>query len=113
MKARVKPGKGVSFIAAVLGLGMIVVGGLWVIPRFGSFGIVWVIGAVAITGYHLFNVFSRDGVAIQEIDVDVGGAGVGGGDTSARLQELNHLRAGNLITEEEYQRKRAEIIRRL
>ncbi len=74
----------------------------------------WTIFALAITGYHAFNAFSSRGVATQEIDVEgFDSAPVTEGDESERMQRLESLRARSLITEEEYERKRAEIIERL
>lgn len=113
-RVRVKPSKEVSLVSLVGGIAMIVFGVIWAIPTFGAFGVVWTIFALAITGYHAFNAFSGKGVATQEIDVEgFDSAPVTANDESERLQRLEGLRARNLITEEEYQRKRAEIIERL
>lgn len=48
---------------------------------------------------------------VQVLSLDIGAAPVG--ETEARLEELNDLRAKNLVTEEEYQKKREEILKRL
>lgn len=48
---------------------------------------------------------------VQVLSLDIGEAPVG--ETEARLEELNNLRAKNLVTEEEYQKKREEILKRL
>jgi hypothetical protein len=113
-RVRVKPSKEVSLVSVVGGMVMVVIGVIWAIPTFGAFGVAWTIFALAITGYHAFNAFSSRGVATQEIDVEgFDSTPVTEGDESERLQRLESLRARNLITEEEYERKRAEIIERL
>src|SRR5882672_6474863 len=105
MKMRVKPSKASSLISVVAGVAMVGMGVAWVVPKFGAFGVIWILMAVIITGYHVLNLVSGRGVAVREIDVE--------GVNSARLQRLENLRASNLITESEYQAKRAEIIDRL
>lgn len=48
---------------------------------------------------------------VQVLSLDIGAAPAG--ETEARLEELNNLRSKNLVTEEEYQKKREEILKRL
>ena len=113
-RARIKPSKGVSLLVVVGGLVMVVIGVTWVIPTFGAFGFAWTFFALAITGYHAFNVFSDKGAAVQEIDVEgFGGMPVVENNAANRLEQLESLRSRALITEEEYQEKRTQIIKQL
>jgi len=112
MRVRVKPSKATSIVSIVAGLVLIVFGITLVIPKFGAFGVAWTLVAIVIVGYHVFNIVSRRGVAVTEMDVEGFDSG-SDDDSSSRLQHLENLRATNLITEQEYQRKRAEIVARL
>ena len=113
-RIRVKPSREMSLFGLVGGIAFIGLGVVWAIPTFGAFGVVWTIFALAVTGYHAFNAFSGRGIATEEIDVEgFDSAPVRDGDEADRLRRLESLRARNLITEEEYQRKRAGIIERL
>ena len=111
-RVRIKPSKEMSLVSLVGGIVFIGLGVMWAVPTFGAFGVAWTIFALAIAGYHTLNAFSGRGVATEEIDVEGFDSAPITGE-SGRLQRLESLRARNLITEEEYQRKRAEIIERL
>jgi uncharacterized membrane protein YdbT with pleckstrin-like domain len=52
----------------------------------------------------------RDAAAIAEALRDGPAAGAGVGDATARLRQLEELRAGGLVSEQEYQTKRSEIL---
>ena len=118
-RVRVKPGKGQSMIGLVAGALFVLIGLFVVIPVFGLFGIIWTLFAVAITAVNGYNAFSDKGVATHEIVVDEEESGpdaVPGrsqGDTAARLNELKGLYEARLITGEEYEQKRREILQEL
>ena len=77
-------------------------------PLVASFMVVWFGGLIAIIGYHIMNVVRKDGVpaGIMEIDDTLSDKK----SSADRLSELDDLRSRNLVTEEEYQSKRREIL---
>ncbi|MCI8516445.1 MAG: SHOCT domain-containing protein [Hungatella sp.] len=124
-----KPGKGQSALGFVVGLVMSVIGLSVVIPMAGAFGILWTLVAVGITVMHGLNVFTDKGVFSHEImieDRDVGETESGGktgeaekgeeyepGKASLRLEEVKDLYEKGLITAEEYEAKRKQILEEL
>src|SRR5262245_546288 len=105
----VRPGKAVSALGMVVG-GLFVLLGLGVIvPLFGLFGLVWTAVAVAIALYHGYNFFSDRGLSTYEVNVDSPG---GVDDLDASLRKLAKLKADGLLSEQEYEQRRAEIVRR-
>jgi hypothetical protein len=62
----------------------------------------------AIGLYHAYNFFSPRGVSAYEVDVDAPDAP---GDFDAKLRKLAKLREDGLLSGEEYERKRAEVMR--
>jgi hypothetical protein len=93
-----------------------VVGGLFVllgvvliVPLFGLFGLVWTAVAAAITLYHGYNFFSGRGVSAYEVNVDSPGNVE---DLDTALRKLAKLKADGLLSDQEYEQKRAEIVRR-
>jgi hypothetical protein len=107
---RVKPSKPTSVLALAVGLLLVALGFIMAIPQFGVFGIVWTLVAAAITVYHAVNLFTDRGVANQVVTAE--------GDPNPppelpfdeRLRRLDKLRADGLLTDDEYGRKRAEIL---
>lgn len=119
-RIRVKPSKPASLFGMIVGVIFIFIGLFIVIPNVGPFGIFWTLIAVGITGSQAYNFFSDKGVASWEMDIDTDTDT----DTSmnhpsipinddfeARLRKLNRLKKDGLITEQEFQTKREEILR--
>jgi hypothetical protein len=102
---RVKPGKSVSAVGLVAGLLFVVLGLVFVIPLFGTFGVVWTCMAGLIAIYYAVNLFSGRGLSVYNVDIE------SKGDFGGKLRELDRLRADGLLSEDEYQGKRAEILR--
>lgn len=94
----------------------VVIGLVVVIPSAGAFGILWTLMAVGITGYNAYCAFGK-GYVGPEIHIEEDGedrAPSSGGDSvQQRLQELRNLYDRSLITEEEYEEKRREILKDL
>ena len=103
--------------------GIFVLIGLFVvIPTFGPFGVLWTLMAAGITGVNAYQAFGK-GYVGPEIHIEdeetpqttfyppvqPGQSG----DAKARLEQLESLKTAGLLTEEEYQAKRAEILRSL
>jgi hypothetical protein len=105
----VKPGKAASAAGMVVGGLFILLGVAVVIPTFGAFGLVWTAVAGVIALYYAYNFFSSRGLSTYQLDVE---SPEGVEDLDASLRKLARLKADGLLTDEEYERKRAEILRR-
>ena len=106
---RVKPGKSQSVVGLIVGGVLLFLGLTVVIPTFGGFGVLWTLIAGVITVYNAVNVFGKKGVSHFEIEkIDAGD-----GDARDRLIRLNRLKAEGLITEDEYKKRREEILKQL
>lgn len=111
-----RPGKTAGVFGIVWG-GIFVLIGLFVaIPTFGAFGILWTVGAAAITIFNAYQAFGKgyQGPEISfEEDPDAAAPTEAGGTAEQRLQQLRSLYDQRLITQEEYEEKRKEILDRL
>lgn len=125
-KIKVKPGKAQSKIGFIASLLFVVIGIVIAIPTFGLFGIIWT-GLAALIAFTEFkNGFSDEGITTHEIIIDDDnhasdrtadaqnvGNNVGndvGNDIEAKLIKLNSLYDQRLITREEYDEKRKELL---
>lgn len=104
-----RPGKAMSVVGMVVGGLFVLLGIAVIIPTFGAFGFVWTAVAGAITLFYAYNAFSRRGLSTYEADVESPG---GVDDLDASLRKLAKLKNDGLLTDEEYERKRAEVLRR-
>jgi len=110
-RIRVKPSRPQAALAMVVGIAFVCFGVLVGIPTFGVFGIFWTLMAVAVTIYFAINVFSPKGLAHTEIDIEHDAEPQERElQFDERLRRLERLREEQLISAEEYQRKRAEIM---
>lgn len=114
-------------MGAVFGGIFVLIGIFVAIPTFGPFGILWTAMAAAITGYNLFAAFGKNkggsyneymgqSIDIENMDgyTEVPGAQPGSvSDAEERLQQLQRLLDAGLITRQEFEAKRQEIIRGL
>lgn len=123
-RIRVRPGKAASLVSFVMGLAFVVIGLVAVIPMAGPFGLLWTGVAVAITVMNGVNAFGKKGVASMEIETEEPEAAPAEEETHdhipsmaldvrERLEQLKDLREAGLITGEEYETKREEILRDL
>ena len=110
---KVKPGKTQSAMGFTVGIIFVGIGLFVVIPIFGPFGIFWTLIAVAITVTNGMNAFGKKGVASHEIVVEDDSGGGDAPSAEQRLEEARTLYDRGLITKEEYEAKRAEILRDL
>jgi cytochrome c-type biogenesis protein CcmH/NrfG len=97
-----------SAFAVFVGIGMLIFG----ISSIGMhpFMFLWVAVVAGITIFHLSNVLSDRGVASAVIESDARDAHEPKQSVTERLQELSRLRDEGLISEDEFERKRREII---
>lgn len=112
-KVKVRPSKGASLLGFAVGIVFIFIGATLAIPVGGLFGIFWTIIAVAITCINGINAFTEKGIADREIIIDDTLDKLSGeykSSTEQRLLELQGLYDKQLISKEEYERRRKEII---
>ena len=120
-RVRMKPGKGQSAAGMAVGILFCLLGIFVVIPSFGVFGIFWTGMALIITIMNGINAFSDKGITSHEIYIDDGQEPDGedadtwqnSQDPEVRLRRLKRLREEGLITDEEYEARRKEIIRQI
>lgn len=107
------PGKTNGVFGCIVGGIFVLIGITVAIPSFGAFGILWTLGAAGITVYNAYSAFGK-GYMGPEINIedDTSSGGTVGG-TETRLRELQGLYDRGLITQEEYEMKRQEILREL
>ena len=105
-----RPSKANGVFGIVWGGLFVLIGLFVVIPAFGPFGILWTLAAVAITamnGYHAFGKkYAGPEIHIEEENVENGEKS----SVEARLLELQSLYDRQLITYEEYEAKRKDIL---
>ncbi len=133
-RIKVKPGKTQSKLGFFVGIGFCILGLVVVVPTFGVFGIFWTAVAGFITYTNYKNAFTEEGVASHVIEVDedditvTRGYGAGRSysydssqssgdyvsseeeDVESRLEKLQSLYSRSLITYEEYEAKKKEIL---
>jgi|LGVE01.1.fsa_nt_gb hypothetical protein len=107
-RMKAKPSKASSTFGFILGLAFVAVGGIVVIPLLGPFGMIWTLFAVMITIYHGLNIFTKKGIALYTIESENLTDNIEG-----RLKKLDGLRNEGLLTSEEYQKKKEEILKEL
>jgi hypothetical protein len=110
----VRPSKPISWLSAVVGVGMMVCVVLFFIQpglAIPAFIGLWIVTLVGIVAYHVKNAMSSGGVDHTQFHIraEQGGSS-GGADFDQRLRDLERLREDGLLTEEEYRRKRADIL---
>ena len=123
---KVKPGKGQSMTGFIGGLIFCAIGLFIVIPTFGMFGILWTIFAIVITVMNGMNAFSDKGIPTHEITIEdeegysahsAVSSGISEntgnhakGSVEERLQKVDDLYQRGLISAEEREQKRKEIL---
>ena len=133
-KVRIKPGKTQSMIGVIAGILFCLIGVFAVIPSAGLFGVFWTLMALVITVTNGINAFTDKGVASHEIVIDddkhdVNKEGSAGTDIASntdaagmeefkenmelRFQAAEDLYKKGVITREEYEAKRREILKDL
>lgn len=104
---RVKPSRSMSALGMIVGIIFIFIG-ITQVAHLGLFGVIWTLIAVAITGYHAINVFSKKGVSTYDIDSSSHSSRQE--DYESKLRQLHRLREDNIISEEEYLKKKEELL---
>ena len=134
-KIHVRPGKGQSKFGFAVGIIFCLIGLFIAIPMFGMFGILWTAFAAFITYVNYRNGFTNKQIDSHVIEIDENGedvtitkhAGFGRHSYSMegsvsnsgeaekesveeRLKKLTNLYVQSLITREEYEQKKKEIL---
>jgi Short C-terminal domain len=99
----IRPSKPAAAVGLAAGVVFLLLGVAVVIPIFGTFGVFWTAIAALIALYYAYLLFSRRGVSAYEVDVN---------SPEDDLRKLAQLRQDGLLSEEEYQRKRSELMAR-
>jgi len=112
-KAYVRPSKIASVIVIILGCGMLFFVGSSFSGNGGDSGFVglWMLGLIIMIGYYAYNLIAKkaSSVATEEIELDVPDSK--SKDTvEETLSSLERMKKNKLITEEEYQQKRKEMM---
>ena len=120
-----RPSKSGSVLGGVVGVIFVLIGLFVVIPTFSMgggfgaiFGVFWTILAAVIAGMNFYQAFGK-GYIGPEIHIEEEGKSEHAqdapapGDAQARLTELRTLYDQRLITQEEYEQKRKEILEEL
>ena len=100
----VKPGKASSVVGFITGLLFVGIGLVVVIPGAGLFGVLWTAVAAMICALNGINLFSKKGISTHHVvveDVD---------SVDKRLEHVRSLYQQGLITPEEYEAKRKELL---
>lgn len=127
-RIHVRPGKGQSKMGFGVGIIFCLIGVFMVIPIFGPFGIFWTAIAVWITYVNYKNGFTDEQIDSHVIEIEDDGRDVtvtehgayqsysydskttSEEDAEARLKKLQSLYNQSLITYEEYEQKKKEIL---
>lgn len=109
-RVKVKPGKTQSKIGFIAGILFVVLGLVVVIPTFGLFGVIWTVFAGVIAFTHFKNGFTDEGIATHEIIIDGAENDTDDDDIEQKLRKLDSLYQKGLITRDEYDSKRKELL---
>ena len=108
-----RPNKAGGVFGVVWGGLFVLIGLVFVIPTFGGFGVLWTLGALAITCVNAYRTFGKNYVGPEIYIEDDEAAPAAASSIEERLQELRNLYDRSLITEEEYEAKKQEILKEL
>lgn len=113
-----RPSKSQAIFTGVVGIIFVLIGIFVAIPSVGAFGVLWTLIAAGITVMNFYQAFGK-GYVGPEISIEEDGetpnpAGQAPGVSAQdRLTELRALYDQRLITQEEYDAKRQEILKEL
>lgn len=123
-----RPSKAQGAFGVAVGCIFVLIGLFMVIPVFGLFGILWTLIAVGITGMNAYQAFGK-GYAGPQITIEedeepsrapsspvsenhdhISSTSL---DVKGRLEQLKDLKEAGLLSQEEYDKKRQEILKGL
>lgn len=113
-RVSVRPTRMNSMMSLIMGCIFCFIGFFLVVPQFGMFGIFWTLIAVFITASAAYNVFSYKGLAMSHIDIeDYDDDKSEANSIEERLRKLNELYEKRLITQDEFEAKKADLLEKL
>ena len=108
-----RPSRALAGFSTVVGVIFVLIGVFVAIPQAGAIGVLWTLIAVGITAYSGYMAFGKKYIG-PEINIEDEAAPSPGqqdaSDPEARLTQLAALHEKGLITDEEYEEKRQEIL---
>ena len=123
-----RPSKAQGAFGVTVGVVFVIIGLFMVIPIFGLFGVLWTLVAVGITAMNAYQAFGK-GYAGPQITIEedeepsrapsshasenhdhIPSTSL---DVKGRLQQLKELKEAGLLSQEEYDKKRQEILKGL
>lgn len=109
---RYRPSKASCIFGGIVGLIFTGIGVFVVIPTFGPFGILWTLIALGMSIFQFAMAAGKISAGSWSIEEESGEGTGGSGRKSAqdRLTELQNLYDRRLISQEEYEKKRQEIL---
>lgn len=111
-KVTYRPSKANGAFGVIWGGMFVLIGLVFVIPTFGLFGVIWTLAALGIAGMNAYHAFGTNYVGpeihIEEDDSEI--ENHSSASVEQRLQELRNLYDRSLITEEEYEAKKRDIL---
>lgn len=124
-----RPSKAQGAFGVVVGVVFVLIGLFMVIPIFGLFGVLWTLMAVGITAMNAYQAFGKGytgpQITIEEDEEPRRGASSSPApqthdhisstslDVKGRLEQLKELKEAGLLSQEEYDKKRQEILKGL
>ncbi len=110
-KITYRPSKAQSIMGGVVGCIFVLLGLVVAIPQAGLFGLLWTAVAVVITATNFYHAFGQGYIGP---DIQIEDEGEASAESAEeRLKKLQALYDQRLITAEEYESKRKEILREL
>lgn len=109
-KIHVRPGKGQSKMGFIVGIVFCLIGLVVVVPTFGLFGILWTAVAGYITYVNYRNGFTDKKIDSHVIEIDENVEVQEEESVEERLKQLTNLYVQSLVTREEYEQKKKEIL---
>lgn len=112
-----RPSKADGVLGGVVGIVFVILGVVYAIPLFGMFGLIWTFAALGIAGVSLYRAFGgkygSPQIEIEDEGEEPPTVPLRTEDPQERLEQLRSLYDQRLITQEEYEEKRKEILKEL
>lgn len=119
-RMRYRPSKASCIFSGIVGIIFSCIGLFVVIPSFGPFGILWTLIAIGITVYQFAMAAGKVSMGSWSIEDETsekedgfGAENSTGKSAQDRLTELQNLYDRRLISQDEYEQKRQEILKNL
>lgn len=112
-RMRYQPSKSQSIFSGVVGVVFCLIGLFVVVPTFGPFGLLWTAIAVFMTVRSFAMAKGKADMGSYVIEDESDSTGKNDKSAEERLTELQNLYDRRLISTEEYERKRKEILEEL